>query len=197
MTAPTGSTPRAHHAARHPIVATALRATAALGLAVGLVGCADGGAPTAPSPTVRVTEAAVVARGATALPFRGTVDARETGQFQPATRTVLVRLVGTGTASHLGRYTMVSEFTLTPATLSAAGRVTFTAANGDVLTATFTGRSVVTGGTVAIVESLTITGGTGRFAGATGTATLRRTLTRATGISFGSFEGALDLNRGR
>lgn len=205
MTVPTRRALRVRPAARHvrrPLVDsarwTALRtAAAALGLALGLGGCADGAAPTAPSPSVRASETPVAARGGTELPFRGTLDAQETGQFQPVTRTVLVRLLGTGTASHLGRYTAVSEFTLSPATLTAAGRVTFTAANGDVLTATFTGRSVVTGGTVAIVESLTITGGTGRFAGATGDATLRRTLTRATGISVGSFEGTLDLKRGK
>ena len=191
----------APHAGRplaHSVRRTALRsAAAAIALAIGLAGCADPVAPTAPSPTVGASETAMAARGGTELPFRGTLEARETGQFQPATRTVLVRLQGTGTASHLGRYTVVSEFTVSPATLTAAGHATFTAANGDVLTATFTGRSVVTGGTVAIIESLTITGGTGRFAGATGSATLQRTLTRATGVSSGSFEGTLDLNRGK
>ena len=106
-----------------------------------------------------------------------------------------VRLLGTGTATHLGRYTLVSDFTLTPATSTAAGQLTITAANGDVLTATFTGRSVTTAGVVAIVETATITGGTGRFAGATGRFVLERRLTRATGLSVGSFEGTISLNR--
>ena len=189
---------RAGRPLAHSMRLAALRsAVAVLALTVGLAGCADGTAPTAPSPALGASEPALAARGGTALPFRGMLEARESGQFQPATRTVLVRLEGTGTASHLGRYTLASEFTLSPATLTAAGHITFTAANGDLLFATFTGRSVVAGGIVTIVEALTITGGTGRFAGATGSATLQRTLTRATGVSSGSFEGTLDLNRGK
>ena len=134
-------------------------------------------------------------RRATELPFRGTLDAHETGQFQPATNTVLLHLVGTGTATHLGRYTLVADFTLTPATGTAVGSMTLTAANGDVLSATFTGQGVPTGGISAIVETATITGGTGRFAGVTGSFVLERTLTRTTGVSFGSFEGTLSLDR--
>ncbi len=167
-------------------------------LALALAGCADSvPGPLAPSAAALATGggAAVASRRATELPFRGTLEARETGVFQPATGTIRVRLVGTGTATHLGRYTVASEFTLTPATSTAVGRITFTAANGDVLTATFTGRSVTTVGVVAIVETATITGGTGRFAGATGSFVLERSLTRATGISSGSFEGTISLNR--
>ena len=173
--------------------------TRALLLALALAGCTESApdplAPSAPA-VAAVSGAAAAARRATELPFRGTLEARETGQFQPATSTVLVHLVGTGTANHLGRYTLVADFTLTPATSTAVGQITLTAANGDVLTASFTGRSVPTAaGVVAIAETATLTGGTGRFAGATGSFVLTRSLTRATGLSFGSFEGRIGLGR--
>jgi hypothetical protein len=45
---------------------------------------------------------------------------------------------------------------------------------------------------VSIVEVYTITGGTGRFADATGTFTLRSTLDQSTGVSSGTFSGAID-----
>ena len=57
------------------------------------------------------------------------------------------------------------------------GAATFTAANGDTLTTTVVGRATpTTPGVLSIVEDYTITGGTGRFAGATGTFTLQSTL---------------------
>jgi hypothetical protein len=47
---------------------------------------------------------------------------------------------------------------------------TFTAANGDELRATHTGTSVRNGSTVNFSARFTITGGTGRYANATGQA---------------------------
>jgi hypothetical protein len=150
-------------------------------------------APSAPSLAVGGHGAAAAARRAAELPFRGTLKARETAQR--ASNSLLVHLVGTGTATHLGRYTLVSDFTVALATSTSAGRVTLTAANGDILTATVTGVGVATAGISTIVETATITGGTGRFAGATGSFIIERALTQATGISSGSFTGTISFRK--
>ena len=61
------------------------------------------------------------------------------------------------------------------------------------MTASITGQSTPTSpGVLSIVEVYTITGGTGRFAGATGTFTLESTLNLATEDSSGTFSGAIN-----
>jgi hypothetical protein len=131
-----------------------------------------------------------LARRATELPFRGTIDANEEGRFESGL--FLVGLDGRGTATHLGRYTLVAEYTITPATLTGPGILTFTAANGDVLTATVAVEVTPTGETGATtVETATITGGTGRFAGATGSFTVERSFDTANLATAGSFEGTI------
>ena len=78
-------------------------------------------------------------------------------------------------------------------TLSSAGTATFTAANGDALAATVLGQATRTAPTtLSIVEAYTITGGTGRFAEATGSFTLHSTVDGTTGVSSRTFSGAID-----
>ena len=86
---------------------------------------------------------------------------------------VAVVSAGTGEATHLGAYTMVTPHTSNVFTFELAGDHIFTAANGDTLTAHFEGQltpTVVDGVLVSVsgVVPCVITGGTGRFAGATG-----------------------------
>jgi len=124
-------------------------------------------------------------------PFKGTFSAVETDQL--AFPILSVNREGTGTATYLGKYTEHATFQVDVRFGSATGTATFTAANGDTLTATVVGQGTVTGPTTrSIVEVYTITGGTGRFAGATGTFTLRRTLDVTTGVSSGTFSGTID-----
>lgn len=140
--------------------------------------------PLAPS-TARVSS-----RSAVALPLRGTVDASESSVYNPVANTITVHLTADGVATHLGRFDMVADFVVDLNSVTSAGTITLTAANGDELRTTFTGVGVVTSVTT-IVETATIVGGTGRFAGATGGFTLRRVLDEATGISAGSFDGTI------
>ena len=67
------------------------------------------------------------------------------------------------------------------------------AANGDTLTATFAGAAMPTADptVLAIEEHATITGGTGRFAGATGSFTTERLYDTVAGTTIGYFEGTI------
>jgi hypothetical protein len=132
--------------------------------------------------------------GATAAaetPFKGTVNAVETGQVAPPIASITRD--GGGNATHLGKYTEHITMQVNIVTRHGTGAATFTAANGDTLTATIDGQATPTSpGMLSIVENYTITGGTGRFAGATGTFTLHSVLNQATGVSSGKFSGAID-----
>ena len=86
---------------------------------------------------------------------------------------VAVVSAGQGEGTQLGRFTMVSPHTSNVFTFALEGDQIFTAANGDTLTAHFEGHlvpTIVDGNLVSVsgVVPATITGGTGRFAGATG-----------------------------
>ena len=76
---------------------------------------------------------------------------------------------------------------------TSTGTYEFTAANGDTLTAGFTGQASLTAtpGVLSVVETATITGGTSRFAGATGSFTVERLVEQVAGLTTGSFEGTI------
>ena len=124
-------------------------------------------------------------------PFKGTLTAVETSQF--VFPIASVNREGTGTATYLGKYTEHATLQINVLTMSSTGASTFTAANGDTLSASVVGHATRIGPTVlSIVEVYTITGGTGRFAGALGTLTLESTVEETTGVSTGRFSGAID-----
>jgi hypothetical protein len=126
------------------------------------------------------------------VPFRGTLEGVAT--ITPLGPTaVSVRIEGAGYATQLGRYTLQVPHVVNPQTRIASGSYVFTAANGDTLTATFTGQATPTAtpGVLTIEETATITGGTGRFSDATGTFTARRVFNQLTGVTTGSFEGRI------
>ena len=80
-----------------------------------------------------------------------------------------------GRLAHLGRYTgqaTVQFFPTSATTFGFAGTATFTAANGDKLFGTFSGSGAATSATTSTsTNTFTITGGTGRFNGASGSLT--------------------------
>jgi len=148
-------------------------------------------APAAPTRALGTRSAAAVRTES----IRGTLEAFETDTYEPATNTLVVHMEGTGNASHLGRFTMVDDGIGFLSTGVGIGRITYTAANGDMFTGTASGHAVIAGGVAVITDTTTITGGTGRFAGATGTLAAVRRLDIATGFSSGSIEGTIIIDK--
>ncbi len=88
---------------------------------------------------------------------------------------------------------MTYQFEVELATLTGSGQAQFVTANGDSLFADVTGQATPTEDpdVVSIVETFTIAGGTERFAGATGSFIVERSLNRVTGVTSGSFDGSI------
>jgi len=128
------------------------------------------------------------------LPFHGSLEATDTDTV--AFPFLSVHLTGTGNATHLGVYTATFDFRvdLRAPTAPAVGSFTLIAADGNRLFGDLLGRASIANGIATVVETATITGGTGRFADATGSFTVERTVVQATGISSGSFDGTIDLH---
>ena len=124
-------------------------------------------------------------------PFRGSIQAVET--YNPQFPALFVDSSGSGTATYLGRFTVTSEFEVNLLTLAGSGSAHFIAANGDSLFTELTGQASPTGNpdVLSIVETYTITGGTGRWAAATGSFTAERLLDSVTGVTSGSFDGTI------
>ncbi len=162
-----------------------------LGFCVFAAACAElPSAPTSPSTGSTHGAAASQATGGSELPFQGTLQATETADGAPR------HLAGTGEATHLGRFTLTAEFTVTSPPPRASGTATWTAANGDEIFTTLVGVGVVTFPVLAVVETHTITGGTGRFAGAAGTIIVDRSINLQTMISSASITGTISLASG-
>ena len=130
------------------------------------------------------------------VPFKGTLSG--TASITPLTPPIVaVRIEATGTATYLGRFTLEAPHVVNQATLTAVGTYRITAANGDTITADLAGtaRMVEPPNVVAITETATVTGGTGRFAGATGSIQVERVFNRATGVTTGTLRGWISLSR--
>lgn len=126
------------------------------------------------------------------VPFQGSFDGTVTHTpVDPQTDSVLVE--ATGTATQLGAFSVDVAHLVNTVARTAAGTYEFTAANGDTLTASFTGQAspTATPGVLLVVETATITGGTGRFAGATGGFVVDRLYDRVAGTTVGSFQGTI------
>ncbi len=110
------------------------------------------------------------ALGADEVPFRGS----DVGAFDlPGScpdGSLEVVISGTGRATQLGAYMYTANECFDPLSGTFGGAPTLTAANGDTIVGTYAGQVFATTDPDIITyeEGLAITGGTGRFAGATG-----------------------------
>jgi hypothetical protein len=126
------------------------------------------------------------------VPFRGSFDAVvSVTRLDPPF--VLLLADGSGKASQLGTFTFSISNLVNGSNRTSSGSYEFTAANGDTLAADCTGQGTLTAtpGVLSIVETATITGGTGRFAGASGGFVSERLQNSAAGWTTGSFEGTI------
>ena len=125
------------------------------------------------------------------VPFKGSLEGVDTAT--PLTPPFVSATVeATGQATHLGEFTWTILATVNRATGMATGTFLFTAANGDTVFGALSGQSTLTApGVLTIVENMIITGGTGRFAGSTGSFTGTRLKDLVTGETIGVFEGTV------
>jgi hypothetical protein len=125
------------------------------------------------------------------VPLRGNLQGTVTRSGAPPV--VSVNISASGTANQLGNFTVSIPHSVNLGTKTATGSYLFVAANGDTLTATFVGHSEPTADpdVLYIEESATITGGTGRFTGATGTFNVERLYDTVAGTTTGSIDGAI------
>jgi hypothetical protein len=123
------------------------------------------------------------------VPFKGTLQAFETDQLDLPNQTLFVTGNGSGNATQLGRYSV--EYHVTVSLVSGGGpaSIRLVAANGDAIFATGSGQGSPTEipGVHLIVERYTITGGTGRFEGASGSFTVVRLVSED--VTSGTFDG--------
>jgi hypothetical protein len=126
------------------------------------------------------------------VPFKGGLNGVVTVS-KPTPQGLPALVNATGNATHLGPFTLAIPHLVNPAKGTARGTYQCVAANGDRLTACFSGQAKTTStpGVLAIVETATITGGTGRFGGASGSFTSERLYDMVAGTTIGSFEGTI------
>ena len=139
------------------------------------------------------TLAAPALAGKKELPFKGTMQSVETYVVTPPIMSVTAN--GSGNATHLGAYTISYEVEVNLETLSGVGSAQIVAANGDILYANISGQATPTGtaDVFNVVEEFTVTGGTGRFANASGSFTLDRVVNITTGVTSGTINGTIIL----
>jgi hypothetical protein len=145
------------------------------------------------SPPALVNHAHVAGHGAEGeqVSFKGRLEGLDlTTAVNPPF--VSVKVTATGNATHLGKFTYTELATVDTRTRIGTGTFLFTAANGDTVFGTISGQARLTAPNVlTIEENAIITGGTGRFDGATGGFTVTRLKDTVTGVTTGSFTGTI------
>ena len=127
------------------------------------------------------------------VPFNGAMQGNDTDTgFTNTTVTVLT--VGQGSGTHMGKFSFTQSVTVEFATGHDTGSAQWFAANGDSISTTITGSGKVIDPILFVIEIEevhTITGGTGRFAGAEGSFTVKRLASGKTFLTSGSYEGTI------
>ena len=139
--------------------------------------------------TILMTTLAVAAAAQQLVPFKGSLEGNDSDNFT-SENTVVVTSTGTGTSTLLGKFSFTLENTVTIDQGTSVGTVEFVAANGDTVFGTVIGSgSITSAGTIQITETVTITGGTGRFEGAQGSITMHRLASPTAFTTEGSYFG--------
>jgi hypothetical protein len=170
-------------------------------IAVLSVGCAQP-SPTGPTSALVSAAPGTAAGGSAAarsvqVPLKGRLDGAFTfvPEASPSTFAAVAFTSVAGQATHLGSFSIEAPHRVNLATLpaEAAGTFRITAADGDTLLATFNGLGTPTAspGVFSVVETATITGGTGRFAGATGSFVVQRSVDLIALVTTGSLDGTI------
>jgi hypothetical protein len=130
-----------------------------------------------------------------AVPMKGSEDIVVTMTPDFPNMKIYVQGYGTGTATHLGKFTVQYDIVQDLQTQIGSGTVIFTAANGHQLFTDNTGTVTPTGNPNENRVDMTyvITGGTGRFEGASGQFSGIRLVNIVTGLSTASFSGEIVL----
>jgi hypothetical protein len=132
------------------------------------------------------------------IQIRGYLQGTETDVFQ-GTPPDSIAVDGSipGLATHLTEFKYNYRVTVDLSDGSATGTGELVAADGDRIVLSIAGQGDPTDAETptlsSIVEMDTITGGTGRFAGATGSVTVRRLINLTTGFTSGSVRGTVVL----
>ncbi len=131
-----------------------------------------------------------------AVPFKGNAEEQAISAVPVDADHVFVVTVGEGHATDLGHFTFVSPHLSGLIDFSIAGTQTFTAANGDELDADIVGKLhpiVDADGHVFLTGHIdaTITGGTGRFANASGSFTFSILFDTETFHSIAEIDGTI------
>ena len=134
---------------------------------------------------------AVPAAAQNQVPFNGAMQGNDFDiAFTNTTVTVLT--VGTGIGTLVGQFSFTQTWTVDVTTGNLTGAAQWFAANGDSISTTITGSGeMIEPGLFRIEDVHTITGGTGRFAGAQGNFTVRRLASGVTFLTSGSYEGTI------
>jgi hypothetical protein len=119
-----------------------------------------------------------VAKAKSAVPFKATIAITESIQpIGSGPCFLLGDISGTGLATHLGKLTLASRDCINPISETAfsffSDQLILTVANGDQVFATYSGTLTAEGTIGVITGGYQITGGTGRFAQATGAGTVQ------------------------